>query len=63
MRKCFSEIVLDDDGLEKRIGEVIESIQKESEAAKDRVIQTFNAKDEKLREEGESRSWRSSRRL
>ena len=55
----------DDDGLKKRIGEVIESTRKENETAKeDRVIQTFKVEDEKLNEEEEeSKTWRNSRRL
>ena len=54
MWECFAEVVKSDEGLEKKIVEVIESTQKENEAGKeDRVIQTFKAEHEKLNEEEE----------
>ena len=64
MWKCFAEVVKrDDDGLERKIVDVIESIQKENEVAKDRATQTFKAGHKKINEEEESKTWRSSRRL
>ena len=52
----------DDDGLKKRIGEVIESTRKENETAKeDRVIQTFKAEHEKLGEEKDANGHEGAR--
>ena len=52
MWECFAEVVKrDDDGL----GRKVESTQKESEAVKNRVIQTFKAEHEKLEEEEEAK--------
>ena len=54
MWKCFSDVVKrDNDELERNVMEVIESTQKENEAAKDRAIQTFKAEHEKMNEEEE----------
>ena len=50
--------------MERKVGEIIESAQKKSGAAKDRVIQMFKAEHEKLKRKKRRRPmpWRSSRK-